>query len=228
MNYAAHYDRLIARARCRCLTGYRERHHVLPRCMGGGDEAENLVDLTPEEHYVAHQLLVKIHPTNYKVGLAILVMSRQGTGNRLYGWLRRRLSGLPRSQEHKAKIAAALRGRPKSLETRAKLSAKLKGRKLTDEHRANIAACMIGQQRALGRKQSPEERAMRSTRLTGIPKKPRNAEHAAKLAAANRGNKHHLGKRHSDESKRRMSMSRLAYFYRRDHPYHGPGFEDMP
>ena len=27
--------------------------------MGGTDDEENLVELTPEEHYVAHQLLVK-------------------------------------------------------------------------------------------------------------------------------------------------------------------------
>ena len=39
MNYFDHYDRLIARARTRVLEGYRERHHVLPRCMGGSNEA---------------------------------------------------------------------------------------------------------------------------------------------------------------------------------------------
>ena len=62
MNYRRHYDRLIERARNRVLSGYVERHHVLPRCMGGGNESSNLVQLTAEEHYVAHQLLHKMHP----------------------------------------------------------------------------------------------------------------------------------------------------------------------
>jgi len=29
--------------------------------MGGSDDKSNLVDLTPEEHFLAHQLLLKIH-----------------------------------------------------------------------------------------------------------------------------------------------------------------------
>ena len=37
MNYAAHYERLVKRARSRSLVGYRERHHVVPKCMGGGE-----------------------------------------------------------------------------------------------------------------------------------------------------------------------------------------------
>ena len=62
MNYSAHYDRLIARARSQTLVGYHEQHHVVPKCMGGGNELANLVNLTAEEHYVAHQLLVKMYP----------------------------------------------------------------------------------------------------------------------------------------------------------------------
>lgn len=46
MNYAAHYERLIERAKNRVLEGYRERHHILPRCMGGTNAPDNLVDLT--------------------------------------------------------------------------------------------------------------------------------------------------------------------------------------
>lgn len=62
MNYVAQYLKLIERARNRILDGYKERHRVKPRCLGGDDVQENLVYLTPEEHYVAHQLLVKIYP----------------------------------------------------------------------------------------------------------------------------------------------------------------------
>lgn len=40
---------------------YSERHHIIPRSCGGGNEAANLIRLTPEDHYFAHLLLAKIH-----------------------------------------------------------------------------------------------------------------------------------------------------------------------
>lgn len=43
------------------LTGYVERHHIVPRCLGGDDDPDNLVNLAPEDHYFAHLLLAKIH-----------------------------------------------------------------------------------------------------------------------------------------------------------------------
>jgi len=95
MNYQKHYNRLIERARNRKLEGYKERHHIVPRCLGGDDSKENLVDLTPEEHYVAHQLLVRIHPNNGRLVHAALMMVAVGNTsrkNKLYGWLRRKVS----------------------------------------------------------------------------------------------------------------------------------------
>ena len=68
-----HYGRLIERAKTRQLTGYVEKHHVVPKCIGGTDEKSNLVKLTPEEHYVAHQLLVKIYPDNDSLVYAAVV-----------------------------------------------------------------------------------------------------------------------------------------------------------
>ena len=37
-----------------------EEHHIWPRCLGGGDEEENTVLLTPREHLLAHRLLIEI------------------------------------------------------------------------------------------------------------------------------------------------------------------------
>ena len=36
-------------------------HHILPRSMGGIDEAKNRVLMTPKEHYIAHRLLAHIY-----------------------------------------------------------------------------------------------------------------------------------------------------------------------
>lgn len=89
-----HYDVLIERARTRKVEGYTEQHHVIPRCMGGDDSAENLVRLTPEEHYVAHQLLMKMHPNHVGLIAATVYMAGKGrrSSNRLYGWIRRRMA----------------------------------------------------------------------------------------------------------------------------------------
>lgn len=90
MNYAAIYERLMNRARTRILTGYSERHHVVPKCQGGNNKRDNLVYLTPEEHYVAHQLLVKIFPNQTGLLNAAQIMGSTRTTNKLYGWLRRK------------------------------------------------------------------------------------------------------------------------------------------
>lgn len=92
MNYVKIYHSLIERGRNRVLNCYKERHHIIPRCMGGTDCISNLVDLTPEEHYVAHQLLVKIHPKNYSLAKAAHMMVCNRPSNKYYGWIRRRFS----------------------------------------------------------------------------------------------------------------------------------------
>lgn len=120
MDYSAIYMRLIDRARNRQLDGYVERHHVVPRCMGGTNHATNIVRLTPEEHYVAHQLLLKIHPQNYRLAAAALFMTTNGKynqrSNRLYGWIKRQLAeakkGKPMSEEAKRKLSISLTGKP--------------------------------------------------------------------------------------------------------------------
>lgn len=36
---------------------YYEKHHILPRCLNGSNDKENLVLLTAREHYICHKLL---------------------------------------------------------------------------------------------------------------------------------------------------------------------------
>jgi hypothetical protein len=93
MNYIKHYNNLITKARSRTyIEGYYEIHHIIPRCIGGTDDKDNLVKLTPEEHYIAHQLLVKIYPDNNKIIRAAIMMIPNRPSNKLYGWLKRKYS----------------------------------------------------------------------------------------------------------------------------------------
>lgn len=115
MDYKKHYELLVERARNRKLDGYTEKHHVIPRCIGGNDSPDNMVELTPEEHFVAHQLLIKLYPGNLGIAFAVICMSgntseRHKRNNKLYGWLRK-------------KASEARRGRKLSEETRKRMSA---------------------------------------------------------------------------------------------------------
>lgn len=56
------YDEFIQnildnRGRFNCGDEYCERYHMLPKCMGGTDDKNNLIDLFVKEHFEAHRLL---------------------------------------------------------------------------------------------------------------------------------------------------------------------------
>lgn len=75
MNYKQIYDNLITkRKECQPLNSYTETHHIIPGCMGGSNEKENLVVLTAREHFIAHILLFKsCDDPRYKSKLAYAV-----------------------------------------------------------------------------------------------------------------------------------------------------------
>jgi hypothetical protein len=87
MNYQEIYDNLIQSAQLRpdiaFLNGYTERHHILPRSMGGTDEPDNLVKLTAREHFIAHWLLWRIHRTR-EMAYAFNGMCSNSSGKRYH------------------------------------------------------------------------------------------------------------------------------------------------
>jgi len=93
--------------------------------------------MTPEEHYVAHQLLVKMHPGNDGLVSAAVYMacgtSKQSRNNKLYGWLRRR-----HAERQRANLLGAKRA-PHTQETKAKMSAASLGRTKSDAHRQALS-----------------------------------------------------------------------------------------
>lgn len=167
MNYTIHYGRLIERAQTRSILPgeYFEKHHIIPRCLGGTDDSVNLVKLFPEEHYVAHQLLVKMHPDNPKLMYAVRMMcytnnyNKGKRTNKLYGWVRKKFIEYVSSVEMHEKMSQHGRGRtpwnkglPRSEETKKKISESkigipntaLKGVPKTIEHRRKISKSKNG------------------------------------------------------------------------------------
>jgi len=103
MNYSLIYNQLINRAKNRSLTTYLEKHHIIPRCLGGTDDRDNLVEFTPEEHYLAHQLLIKMYPNNPKLVYATWRMTHgnkqyMARNNKMYGWIKRKYINICRGR----------------------------------------------------------------------------------------------------------------------------------
>jgi hypothetical protein len=151
MNYQKIYNNLISRNISRA--GYVEKHHILPRCLGGQDNKENLVNLYPEEHYLAHLLLCKIYPGNQKLLYATMNMTSGAMinngkrSNKAYGWLRRQyaesMSGdnnPARRNPNLQKEAAKKRvGQKRTEETKVQMSIAQKGRTFSEETKRKMA-----------------------------------------------------------------------------------------
>lgn len=76
MNYINIYNNLMSSRKTRnTKDGYYEVHHIVPKSLGGSNEGFNLIKLTAREHYIAHWLLTKIYPNNYKMLFAFSLMS---------------------------------------------------------------------------------------------------------------------------------------------------------
>ena len=62
MDYQRQYELLIAKHGTHDKpTGYSERHHIVPKSMGGSDHTSNLTYLSAKAHFVAHHLLWRWH-----------------------------------------------------------------------------------------------------------------------------------------------------------------------
>ncbi len=128
MNYQRIYNQIIEQAKTRQLEGYTEKHHIIPRCIGGSNSKNNLVKLTAREHFICHVLLCEIYPDNKKLKYALCLMNigkqkykeaNYKISNRIYERLKHEHSllmrgnqtrkGVPCSEETKRKIGEANR-----------------------------------------------------------------------------------------------------------------------
>lgn len=210
MDYQKIYNNLITRKIAR--VGYVEKHHILPRCLGGLDNKENLVNLYPEEHYLAHLLLCKIYPGNQKLLYAAMNMSSGAMinngkrNNKAYGWLRKQYAESMSGDKNPArrnpnlqKEAAKKRiGQKRTEETKAKMSAAQKGRTFSEESKKKMSEA--AKSRPLI---SEETRIKLKNRTPSSPWAGRtmSAETKAKMSASQKG------KTMSEETKAKMRIA---------------------
>lgn len=58
--YTRWYYSIVSNATSRITVGYTEKHHIIPKSCSGSNSKENLVKLTPKEHFICHLLLTKM------------------------------------------------------------------------------------------------------------------------------------------------------------------------
>jgi len=110
---------------------YYENHHILPKCIGGDNNKENLVLLVPKEHFMCHKLLTYIYYENIKLVYAFHWMCYTKNSNhdrtytvtaRDYAYLRELYVLRAVSDETKIKIGNAHRGKHLTEDHKKKLS----------------------------------------------------------------------------------------------------------
>ena len=112
MNWLRLYTALIERSRLRERPDVYEKHHVIPKCLGGSNEKSNIVFLTPKEHFLAHKLLVRMYPQNRGVWFALIAMGRLASfKSRIFASERLRAremrKGFCYSEDSRAKMSAS-------------------------------------------------------------------------------------------------------------------------
>lgn len=188
MNYTKIYEQLISKRKIEIISeGYYEKHHIVPKCMGGSDDKNNLINLTAREHIFAHILLMFIYPDNNKIKYAAKCMttcscskehkeaincfstrflaklreeaggSRKGSGNPMFG----------RTQKESTKklISEINTGRKFTPEQSKAHSEKMKARVITDEWKSNISKGMIGKKHPISKPRLSDEQRKRKSEI---------------------------------------------------------------
>lgn len=191
--YTNLYYNIINRALTRQINGYVEKHHIIPKSLGGSNDIANIVPLTAREHFICHLLLIKMvdKQNKYKMVFAAWQQSRPSKNkdikvtSHVYEMLRKQMSitytgrkRAPFSNEAKANMKAGAKNRKQviySPERLAKLAA----------NKGNVAGWNKGKKMDL----SDEQRAVISNKFSLVNKgKPKNrivCPHCSKEVAVN-------------------------------------------
>lgn len=199
MNYQKIYDDICKRGQVRELPKeiYTETHHIVPKCLGGGNEKSNLTKLTAREHFLVHYILAaKIHKNHKGLWNAFRKMlyvkrdyqERYVPSGRFYEQLKIELNNSCKGEGNH------FFGKKHSPESKKKISDAKKGR-------------FLGENSArFGMKNSEESKLKVSLANKG---KKRTLEYRQKKSEQSKGEGNpFFGKNHSEESKAKIRERR--------------------
>ena len=189
--YTKWYNNITDRAKNRKLDCYTESHHIKPRSLGGLDTIDNLVDLTPREHFICHWLLVKMTTgqEHHKMLNALRMMRAENLNQQRY------------TTKITARVYESIKQEYVELQSK-KFTGKgngMFGTQHTQEAKDKI------RQKNLGKKLTAEQIENLKRAVTGKKKPPFTDEHKAKLSAAGSGkNNANYGKTASEETRKKI------------------------
>lgn len=230
--YKKWYYQIINRASDRNLLEYKEKHHIVPKSLGGTDDITNIVNLTAREHLICHILLTKMVTGNayYKMVNALWAMSklknryhqRSNISSRVYEKLKKEHSSVLSEmykgdknpffgKTHSDKTKEKMKNRIVSITTKEIISSRQKDRF------SNISGTFFGKthsnetkekirQSRLGKKDSDEVREKKS--LAGKNRLPATDETRKKLSLALKGRTGLKGERNGFYGKKHSEAQR--------------------
>lgn len=168
---------------------YTEKHHIIPKSLGGSNDISNIAELTAREHFICHRLLVKMTTGDDKRKMAWAV-KRMITGINKH---QKRYIPLSKKYEHvRVHTNKIIKGWSHTEETKKHLSKVLTGRKFTEETIQKMSLSRKG-------KKQPEHVAYRLR--TANLGKPMSEESKKKLSESK------TGKSMSEQAKKNMSIN---------------------
>jgi hypothetical protein len=198
--YTKWYFNIVSNAQNRNISGYTEKHHIIPKSLGGNNTQINLVKLTAREHFICHWLLTKmVHETKHQYQMwnaFSCMLYRKRPDQDRYKINSKKFEGIKRvGSEIKSKLWSG-EGNP-MYGLRGK-SHPAYGKKWTDEHRKNASISHQGQIRSI------ESRQKQSEKTKG---RKQSDDHIAKRARSGEQN-HMYGKKQKPESIAKMLATR--------------------
>ena len=196
MNYLKIYNQIIDRANQRTLEKdtYIEKHHIIPKCIGGTNDSDNIVKLLAREHFICHWLLCRIYPDNNKLVHAFWMMSFCKKTNRYVPSSRAYNEA---KELHSKLLSDGMKGCKLSKETKNKISEANSGKKRTEEQCKNISKSLKGKDNGWNNKKHSED----SKQKMAIAKIGKVASKETKLKMSTSS----IGRKHSEEAKQNMS-----------------------
>jgi hypothetical protein len=229
--YTKWYIDLINSAKMQVKHGYGEKHHIIPRCMGGSDAPENLVKLTAREHFICHKLLTKMiakdSPYRSKLAYAAWQQGRSATNrgfkisSRIYESLKKELSEStigrkrdPFSESARLNMRKSARQRKKYPPTEKQLKSYERLRELgqasagtskSEDTKKKIS------NKLSGRVLTTDHKTNISISKEGKTRDPFSDEWKKNMSNSKIGEKNNMfGKSHSEETKKLISLKKTG------------------